>query len=42
MRTNYKQFAFEISETRSEFKVKVVPLVISAFGGKIKGTLKQI
>ena len=32
-RTNYRQLAFKIRERRPGFKVKVVPLVISAFGG---------
>ena len=39
--TSYRQFAFEISERRPRFKVKVVPLVISAFGGGIKEILKE-
>ena len=33
-RTNYRQFAFEIRE-REDLDSKVVPLVISAFGGGI-------
>ena len=41
-RTNYKQFAFEIRDRRTRFKVKVVPLVISAFGGGIKEILKEV
>ena len=32
-RTIYRQFTFEIKKTVCRFKVKVVPLVISAFGG---------
>ena len=35
-RTNYRQFAFEIRDRRPRFKVKVVPLAISAFGGGLK------
>ena len=35
-RTNYRQLAFKIKERRPGFKVKVVPLVISAFGGGLK------
>ena len=35
-RTNYRQLAFEIRERRSGFKVKVVLLVISSFGGVLK------
>ena len=39
-RTNYMQLAFKIRERRHAFKVKVKPLVISAFGGGIKEILK--
>ena len=35
-RTNYRQLAFEIRERSPGFKVKVVSLVISAFGGVLK------
>ena len=35
-RTNYRQLAFKIKERRPGFKVKVVPLVISAFDGGLK------
>ena len=31
-RTSYRQLAFEIRERRPGFKVKVLPLVIRAFG----------
>ena len=41
-RTNYRQHAFEIKERRPGFKVKVVPLVIPAFGGSIKEILKEL
>ena len=41
-RTNYRQLAFEIRERRPGFKVRVVPLVISASGGGIKETLKEL
>ena len=39
-RTNYRQLAFEIRERRPGFKVKVAPLVISAFG--IKEILNEL
>ena len=39
-RTNYRQLAFKIRERRPGFKVKVVPLVISLFGGGITEILK--
>ena len=41
-RTNYRQLAFEIRVRRPGFKVRVVPLVISAFGGGIKEILKEL
>ena len=41
-RTNCRQLAFEIRERRPGLKVKVVPLVISAYGGGIKETLKEL
>ena len=43
-RTNYRQLAFDIRERerRPGFKVKVLPLVISAFGGGIKEILKEL
>ena len=41
-RTNYRQLAFEIGERRPGFKVKVVPLVISVFGGDHKEMLKEL
>ena len=41
-RTNYRQLAFEIRDRRPAFKVKVVPLVLSAFGGGIKEILKKL
>ena len=41
-RTNYRQLALEIRERILGFKVKVVPLVISAFGGGIKEILKEL
>ena len=41
-RTNYRQLAFVIRDRRPAFKVKVVPLVISAFGGGIKEILKEL
>ena len=43
-RTNDRQLAFEIREIerRPGFKVKVEPLVISAFGGGIKEILKEL
>ena len=43
-RTNYKQLGFEIRERerRPGYKLKVVLLVISAFGGAIKGILKEL
>ena len=40
-RINYRQFAFKIRERRPGFKVKVVPLVISAFGGGVKEIIKR-
>ena len=40
-RTNYRQLAFEIRESRPGFKVKVLLLVISAFGGGMKEILKK-
>ena len=40
-RTNYRQLAFEIRQSRPGFKVKVVLLVISAFGGGMKEILKK-
>ena len=41
-RTNFRQLAFEIRERRPGFKVKVVPLVISIFGGGLKELLKEL
>ena len=41
-RTNYRQLAFKIRERRPGFKVKVVPLVISLFGGGITEILKEL
>ena len=41
-RSNYRQLAFETRERRSGFKVKVVPLVISVFGGDLKEMLKEL
>ena len=41
-RSNYRHLAFEIRERRSGFKVKVVPLVISVFGGDLKEMLKEL
>ena len=41
-RTNQRQLAFKIRERRPGFKVKVVALVISAFGGGIKEILKKL
>ena len=35
-RINYRQLAFKIRERRPGFKVKVMLLVISAFGGGVK------
>ena len=35
-RTNYRQLALEIRERRPVFKVKVVQLIVSAFGGGLK------
>ena len=40
--TSYRQLAFEIRERRPGFKVKVVPLVISALIGDIKKILKEL
>ena len=40
-KTNYRQLAFELRERRPGFKVRVVPLVISAFGVGIKETIKN-
>ena len=40
-RTNYRQLAFKIRESRPGFKVKVLLLVISAFGGGMKEILKK-
>ena len=39
---NYRQLAFELRERRPSFKVRVVPLVISALGGGIKETVKEL
>ena len=41
-RTNYRQLAFKIRERRPGFIVKVVPLVISLFGGGITEILKEL
>ena len=41
-RTNYRQLTFEIRERKPGFKVKVLPLVISAFGGGLKEILKEL
>ena len=41
-KTNYRQLAFELREQRPGFKVRVVPLVISALGGGIKETIKEL
>ena len=41
-RSNYRQLAFEIRERRSGFKVKVVSLVISVFGGDLKEMLEEL
>ena len=41
-RIDYWQLAFEIRERRPRFKVKVVPLVISALGGAVKEILKEL
>ena len=41
-RTNFRQLAFKITERRSGFKVKVVPLVIRVFGGGIEEILKEL
>ena len=41
-RIDYWQLAFEIGERRPGFKVKVVLLVISAFGGAVKKNIKRI
>ena len=41
-RTNHRQLAFEIRERKPGFKVKVVTLVISSFGGGIKEILKEL
>ena len=41
-RTNYRQLAFEIRGGRPGFEVKVVLLVINAFGGGIKEILKEL
>ena len=35
-KTNYRHLAFEITERRPGFKVKIVLLVTSAFGGVLK------
>ena len=40
--TNYRQLAFEIRVRRPGFKVKVVPLVVSVFGGGLKEMLKEL
>ena len=40
-RFDYWQIAFEIGERRPGFKVKVVLLAISAFGGAVKKVLKE-
>ena len=40
--THYRQLAFKIRERRPGFNVKVVPLVISAFGRGIKEVLKEL
>ena len=39
-KTNYRQLAFELRQRRPGFKV--VPLVISALGGGIKETIKEL
>ena len=41
-RTNYRQLAFEIREERPGFRFKVVPQVMSAFGGGLKEILKEL
>ena len=40
--THYRQLAFKIRERRPGFNVKVMPLVISAFGRGIKEVLKEL
>ena len=40
-RIDYWQIAFEIGERRPGFKVKVVLLAISVFGGAVKKILKE-
>ena len=37
-----RQLAFELRERRPGFKGRVVPLVISALGGGIKETIKEL
>ena len=41
-KTNYRQLAFVLRERRPGFKVRVIPLVISALGGGIKETIKEL
>ena len=41
-RANYSQLAFKTREKGPGFKVKVVPLLISAFGGGIEKILKEL
>ena len=41
-RTNYRQLEFKIRERKPGFKVQVVPLVISVFGGGLKEMLKEL
>ena len=41
-KTNYRLLAFELRVRRPGFKVRVVPLVISALGGGITETVKEL
>ena len=41
-RINYRQLEFKIRERKPGFKVQVVPLVISVFGGGLKEMLKEL
>ena len=40
--TKYRQLSFELRERRVGYNIVVVPLVIAALGGGVKGTIQQI
>ena len=42
MKTNCRQFSFEIRKRKPVFKIRVMLLVISVFGGWMKEVLKEL